>query len=822
MAIKVVQEGRIWIARSDYADKDLVKAAGFRWNPDRKVWWTDKPEIAAKIDGDNDDIVARINAERQAQHQAREASIVASHATDAAIDLPLSDVCRKLGLNYLPYQRAGIAYATARTNTLIGDEMGLGKTIQAAGVINATPSVRKVLVVCPASLKINWERELRKWLVRPLTIGVANGGWPMTDVVIVNYDVLRKFDAQIKAVDWDLAIFDECHYVKNGKAQRTQAIFGKWDADAKAWKVAPIRAARRLFLTGTPILNRPKELWTIVHALDRQGLGANWRGFHVRYCAGHQTEYGWDIDGASNLPELNSKLRAAFMIRRLKSEVLTELPPKRRQVIVLEPSKKARALIERQNALADRVTQAKEALQASKASEDPKAFEAAVAALEDASGAAFEEMSALRHEIALAKLPQVIEHVRDALDGSEGKIIVFCHHRDVIREIASAFGADIRQMGGAARGAAPLVSREVGARVDLPLPVRLDQNRLSKDTDQREVDGLSEMPSQQARPSRDANLPPLLDSESESEKGRRAVLPQLEGDSDTGNLPAFGDSNQVWEQEVRSNDAVIGPDRSNERLQQGERLDHLVEGERHQAQRHARRIGNDHGSATGQIGVAVLYGETSVSDRQAAVDRFQNDPNCRLFVGGIKAAGVGITLTAATHVVFAEQDWTPGWNQQAEDRAHRIGQRESVLIQYVVLDGSLDAHIAQVNVDKAAIADAALDKPGAALSPLADLVAPPPAPQAPQKPAGTPPASEADDLTSDQIAATHEALRIIAGLCDGAQELDGRGFNKLDTGFGHDLASRASLSQKQAKWGRTLAIKYGRQIPAALLAIIKG
>jgi len=659
MAIKVVQEGRIWIARSDYADKDTVKAAGFRWNPDRKVWWTDKPEIAAKIDGDNADLVARINAERQAQHQAREASIVASHATDAAIDLPLSDVCRKLGLNYLPYQRAGIAYAAARTNTLIGDEMGLGKTIQAAGVINATPSIRKVLVVCPASLKINWERELRKWLVRPLSIGVANGGWPATDVVIVNYDVLRKFDAEIKAVDWDLAIFDECHYVKNGKAQRTQAIFGKWDADAKAWKVAPIRAARRLFLTGTPILNRPKELWTIVHALDRQGLGANWRGFHVRYCAGHQTEYGWDIDGASNLPELNSKLRAAFMIRRLKSEVLTELPPKRRQVIVLEPSKKARALIERQNALAERVTQAKEALQASKASEDPKAFEAAVAALEDASGAAFEEMSALRHEIALAKLPQVIEHVRDALDGSEGKILLFAHHRDVVEALTKEFS---------------------------------------------------------------------------------------------------------------------------------------------------------------DVGAVKLMGGDSAADKQARIDRFQSDPSCRVFVGSIKAAGVGITLTAATHVVFAEQDWTPGWNQQAEDRAHRIGQRESVLIQYVVLDGSLDAHIAQVNVDKAAIADAALDKPGAALpapKPLDEPV------RAPEKPVQAPPAPGADDLTGQQVQAVHDALRIIAGLCDGAQVLDGCGFNKLDTDFGHSLAHRESLSQKQAQYGRKLAIKYGRQVPADLLAIIK-
>jgi SWI/SNF-related matrix-associated actin-dependent regulator 1 of chromatin subfamily A len=664
MTITVTQEGARYVARFafDYATKDLVKAAGFRFDPARKLWWTSDPSIAAKVGGDNADLVARINADRAAQHQAREASIVASHATDAAIDIPLSDACRALGLDYLPYQRAGIAYAAPRTNTLIGDEMGLGKTIQGAGLINALPSIRKVLVVCPASLKINWDRELRRWLARPMSIGVANGGWPAADVVIVNYDVLRKFDAQIKAADWDLAIFDECHYVKNSKAQRTQAIFGKWDPQTKAWKVAPIRASRRLFLTGTPILNRPKELWTIVHALDRPGLGANWRTFHVRYCAGHQTRHGWDIDGASNLPELNSKLRAAFMVRRLKAEVLTELPAKRRQVIVLEPSKKARALIERQNALAERVTKAKEAIAASRASEDPQAFDAAVAVLEDASGAAFEEMSLLRHEIALAKLPQVIEHVRDALDGSEDKIIVFAHHRDVVEALTKEFS---------------------------------------------------------------------------------------------------------------------------------------------------------------DVGAVRLMGGDTQADKQAAVDRFQADPNCRVFVGSIKAAGVGITLTAATHVVFAEQDWTPGWNQQAEDRAHRIGQRGSVLIQYVVLDGSLDAHIAQVNVDKAAIADKALDKPGDALQPLADLIAPP-APKAPQSLVEPRPAAPAPSLAPEVVEAVHAGLKAIAGLCDGAFALDDCGFNKLDSTFGKSLAAAPFLSQRQADHGRRLCIKYQRQLPADLLSIIKG
>ncbi|KKQ35536.1 MAG: Superfamily II DNA/RNA helicase, partial [Candidatus Nomurabacteria bacterium GW2011_GWB1_37_5] len=90
-------------------------------------------------------------------------------------------------------------------------------------------------------------------------------------------------------------------------------------------------------------------------------------------------------------------------------------------------------------------------------------------------------------------------------------------------------------------------------------------------------------------------------------------------------------------------------------------------------------------------------------------DSFQSDPNCRLFIGSIKAAGVGLTLTAANTVVFAELDWVPANISQAEDRAYRIGQKQNVLVQHIVLDGSLDARMAELLVMKQAIADRALD-----------------------------------------------------------------------------------------------------------------
>jgi ribosomal protein S14 len=117
--------------------------------------------------------------------------------------------------------------------------------------------------------------------------------------------------------------------------------------------------------------------------------------------------------------------------------------------------------------------------------------------------------------------------------------------------------------------------------------------------------------------------------------------------------------------------------------------------------------------AFGPVAV-TLTGDTSMAARQAAVDRFQNDPTCLLFVGNIRAAGVGLTLTASSHVVFAELDWTPANVTQAEDRCHRIGQHDSVLVQHLVLEGSLDATMARMLVSKQIVLDAALDNPLAA------------------------------------------------------------------------------------------------------------
>jgi SNF2 family DNA or RNA helicase len=553
----------------------------------------------------------------------------------------------------------------ATNGVLIGDEMGLGKSIEALGIVNAVPAITSVLIICPATPKLNWLKEARKWLVRPLTVGVANGAFPATDVVIMNYEQLPKFRAAIDAREWHLLIGDEIHYCKNPKAQRTKLVLGHWDKDP-AKRVEPIKARRRVFMTGTPFLNRPIELWPLLRSLDPFGLGKNWRAFVTRYCAGHQTEYGWDVSGASNLPELQAKLRASIMIRRLKKDVLKELPAKRRQIVVIAPEgREAIAAVKRENAAEAAAEKRLEALRVavelSKASEDPADYRRAVEALEEAAKVAFEEISRVRHEVAVAKIPQLIEHLENCIE-NQGKVVTMVWHHDVANALKAHFG-----------------------------------------------------------------------------------------------------------------DASV-----------------------------------------------MVTGETAQGSRMAEVDSFQTDPRKTLFIGSIKAAGVAITLTAASLVVFGELWVVPGDMTQAEDRVHRRGQNESVLVQHLVLDGSYDQRASEILVEKQANLDAALDNQER----LPDVaIVAPPADKAGSEATRTVTqaqvAEEAVKISPEAVVAVHAALRALAGICDGAASLDDMGFNRMDTRIGKSLAMQDQLSRKQAVLGRKIVSKYHRQLPATLMEVIR-
>lgn len=576
---------------------------------------------------------AKLDAEETAR---RARAIEESRATDANVEIPVPD-----GLSYLGYQRAGIRYATNKPAVLIADEMGLGKTIQALGVINADPLIENVIIVCPASLRLNWKREAEKWLVRPFRIGVVEGkNWPKGDpnLIIINYDVLTKHRERLSGRIFDAAIFDEAHYMKSQDAQRTQVGLS-------------IGATQTIFLTGTPILNRPVELFPMLTRLDPADLGANFFRFGKRYCAAKKNRFGWDFKGASNLEELQTKLRERCMIRRKKAEVLKELPPKRRQIIEL-PVNGCGSLIAEEKSLFDlrdeRLAELRFAVEMAKASEDEAVYRAALAALRGEVFLTLGEMAKTRKMIALAKVPYVISHLEDCLES--GPVICFAHHKDVIARIAEAFGD----------------------------------------------------------------------------------------------------------------------------------------------------------------GVAIITGDTSMTERQRAVDDFQSGRK-NLFLGNMQAAGVGITLTRSSHVVFAEMDWVPAILAQAEDRAHRIGQTNSVLVQHLIFSDSMDAVLARSVVRKQEVIDKALDDE--IPEPEEFVVEPRRERAATENTTRKQIVKQAESMTEERNLAIHEGLRILAGMCDGAREEDGHGFNKLDTRIGKELASLPALTARQAVLGAKVLRKYVRQIP---------
>lgn len=303
------------------------------------------------------------------------------------------------------FQRAGINHIVTRKRSLLADEMGLGKTIQAIGAINFR-GFSRVLIICPASLKINWLRELEAWSTQNLTIGIGYGSEiPQTDILIINYDIVAKNLKELQSRKWECVIYDEAHYLKNPKAKRTKAAL-----DIK-------KTQAEIFLTGTPIPNKVIDIWTIAARLDPTSFGKFWP-FAKRYANAHQTRFGWDFSGARHLDELRTKLVAAGMLARKKADVLTQLPDKIYQVLELPntPSDSAAERELRSLGLAPSVD--------------------GLISLKGIKAESIGRIAELRQTAALAKVPHVADLARSAVESS-GKVVIFAHHKAVVAALAA-------------------------------------------------------------------------------------------------------------------------------------------------------------------------------------------------------------------------------------------------------------------------------------------------------------------------------------------------------------------------------------------------
>jgi SWI/SNF-related matrix-associated actin-dependent regulator 1 of chromatin subfamily A len=227
-----------------------------------------------------------------------------------------------------PFQKEGVEKCLQfGTRALLADEMGLGKTLQAIAVMSYCRELWPLLVVCPSYLRLNWAREFQQWMPGVKTYVVKKSKDALkeevgeAEVVIVSYDLMPRLQWKRK---FQCLICDESHYIKNKKAKRTKAL-------------VPLaqKAKRVLLLSGTPLSNRPVEAFTQVQCLRPKYFG-NYGQFVRRYCGAKYDIFGFNVSGASNVEELGFLLRRTLMVRRLKRNVLTQLPQKMRSEVPVE------------------------------------------------------------------------------------------------------------------------------------------------------------------------------------------------------------------------------------------------------------------------------------------------------------------------------------------------------------------------------------------------------------------------------------------------------------------------------------------------------
>jgi SWI/SNF-related matrix-associated actin-dependent regulator 1 of chromatin subfamily A len=423
------------------------------------------------------------------------------------------------------YQEEGVQELIKHNGrALLADDMGLGKTIQALEYLRRTPEALPAVVVCPASLKWVWEHQAKLHIKMPSE--VIEGTKPKKgrlltkhNLIIINYDILGAWLEHLKEIKPKTLIIDECHYIKSRSAKRTKNI-----------KQISKNVEHLISISGTPLVNRPAELYTTLNILWPKVFHSFW-SFAFKFCKPSRRPWGWEFKGADNLDELHTTLKELGMIRRLKQDVLQDLPDKTREIIQLPLSKKS----EYTEAVNDFIgwLQKQSAEKAFKAKKAEKLV----------------KMGYLKRLASQLKMKSVIEWVDNFLESSDEKLVLFCTHKAIIKKLHEKY-----------------------------------QN----------------------------------------------------------------------------------------------------------------------------ISV-VVDGGTSNKKRKWAVDLFQNKKKVRLFIGNIRAAGVGITLTAASKEAFVELDFVPGNVTQCEDRVHRIGQKGAVTIYYLIAKDTIEEYLCEIIQNKQKVVSNVLD-----------------------------------------------------------------------------------------------------------------
>jgi SWI/SNF-related matrix-associated actin-dependent regulator 1 of chromatin subfamily A len=313
----------------------------------------------------------------------------------------------------LEHQKEAIQKLLENKKFILADDMGLGKTTST--IIGALESgSKKILIICPATLKINWKREIENYSDRSIFIAESKNFSTEHDFVIANYDIIKNFhdpknkeESLILNSKFDLVIVDEAHYIKNATAQRTKLINDLVKNTERLW-----------LLTGTPMTSRPMDYFNLLSLVDSP-VSKNWMAYAIRYCAGYQFKVGnrkvWNITGASNLEELRERT-SGTILRRLKENVL-DLPDKIITPVYLKL--KSKAYEDVMGEYYDWYD---------KNPEESKSLTVQ-----------FSKLTKVRQIIADEKIHQTIEIAENIIEQGK-KVIIFCNFTDSLNKILEHFG----------------------------------------------------------------------------------------------------------------------------------------------------------------------------------------------------------------------------------------------------------------------------------------------------------------------------------------------------------------------------------------------
>jgi SWI/SNF-related matrix-associated actin-dependent regulator 1 of chromatin subfamily A len=313
----------------------------------------------------------------------------------------------------LSHQKEAIEKLAGSKRFILADDMGLGKTTST--IIAALESKsKKVLIICPASLKINWLREIENYTDKSIYICEGKNFSSDQDFVIVNYDIIKNFhdikdkeNSQILKANFDLIIIDEGHYIKNSQAQRTKLINDFAKKTNSLW-----------LLTGTPITSRPIDYFNLLSLIESP-VAQNWMAYVIRFCEGYQFRAGkrkvWNVNGASNLDELRERT-SKQILRRLKTDVL-DLPEKIINPIYLRLKSK-----EYENLMGEYYNWYK----------DNKEESSSLTVQ-------FSKLMKVRQVIAEEKVSQTIELAENILEQGK-KVIIFSNFTEPLKKIYEHFG----------------------------------------------------------------------------------------------------------------------------------------------------------------------------------------------------------------------------------------------------------------------------------------------------------------------------------------------------------------------------------------------